>query len=90
MASSIFGPTGAAAETGINPQIAQLAALLKNSQNPNAMIQQMMSSNPEYASVMEIIKKYGNDPKTAFFEEAKNRGVDPNQVLAQLKQLGLG
>lgn len=53
--------------------------------NPQAMIGQMLSSNPNYAQVQQIIQQYGGDPKQAFYGMCEQMGVDPNEILNQLK-----
>lgn len=59
--------------------------LLKNSSNPQAMMSTLMNQNPQLKSVMELVNRYGGDPRTAFFSLAKERGIDPNEVLNLLK-----
>lgn len=58
---------------------------LKNAQNPQALLNQMAQSNPQVKFVMDYIKNNGNDPKTAFYNMAREKGIDPDQILSQLK-----
>ena len=58
--------------------------MVRNSGNPQATMMNMMRQNPRYNEVMNIVNQYG-DPKTAFYAEAKRRGVDPNTILRMLK-----
>lgn len=53
--------------------------------NPQAMISQMLSNNPNYSQVQQIIQQYGGDPKQAFYGMCQQYGVDPNEILNQLK-----
>ena len=53
--------------------------------NPQMMINQMLSSNPNYAQVQQIIQQYGGDPKQAFYGMCQQMGVDPQEILNQLK-----
>ena len=59
--------------------------MLQSSGNPQAMISQLMQSNPQMGQVFELIKDAGNDPKRAFYALAEKTGVDPNMILDQLK-----
>jgi len=59
-----------------------MAQMFKSASNPNALVNQMMSQNPQ---VRQIINQYGGDPKTAFYKYAEANGIDPNDVLGMLK-----
>ena len=67
-----------------NP-IKQMMNMVKMSQNPQAMIQQLMMNNPQMQQVMQIVKQHGGDPMKAFYEVAKERGVDPEEIMNMLK-----
>lgn len=62
-----------------------IIGMLKSSKNPNMMLQQLASNNPVVANAMNLINQYGGDPKRAFYEEVKKRGINPNQILGMLK-----
>ena len=66
-------------------QIKQMFNLLKSAQNPQALLNNMASQNPQLKQVMEVINQHGGDPKKAFYDIAKERGIDPNEILNQLK-----
>lgn len=53
--------------------------------NPQMMINQMLSQNPNYQQVQQIIQQYGGDPKQAFYGMCQQMGVDPQEILNQLK-----
>ena len=53
--------------------------------NPNMMFQQMFANNPNYAQAQQLIQHSGGDAKAAFYNLAKQMGVDPEQILSQLK-----
>ena len=59
--------------------------MLKASSNPNAMMQQMLMTNPNYKQVMEYVNKNGGDPRKAFFQMAQEKGVNPDSILSMLK-----
>ena len=58
---------------------------IRASRNPNMMLQQLAQTNPNVASAMNLIRQYGGDPQKAFYEEARKRGVDPNQTIGMLR-----
>jgi hypothetical protein len=59
--------------------------IVRNSDNPQAMLQSIVSQNPQMQQVMTMINSFGGDPKTAFYNMAKQKGVDPNQIINMLK-----
>ena len=59
--------------------------MLKNAGNPQAMLQQMMSNNPQYAQIQKMISASGGDPKAAFYKLAEEKGIDPNEIINALK-----
>lgn len=50
-------------------------------------INQMAETNPQMQQVMQIVRQNGGDAKAAFYNLARQRGVDPNVVLQQLQSL---
>ena len=69
----------------IPPQIKQMMQMVKYSQNPQAMLSQMMQNNPQMKQVIDVIKASGNDPKRAFYALAEQKGINPQSILDQLK-----
>ena len=69
----------------IPPQIKQMMQMVRSSGNPQAMLNQMMQTNPQMKQVMDAVRAAGNDPKRAFFTLAEQRGVNPQDILDQLK-----
>lgn len=69
----------------IPPQIKQMFQMVRSTGNPQAMISQMMQTNPQMKQVMEIVKASGNDPKRAFYALAEQKGINPQDILDQLK-----
>ena len=57
---------------------------VRNSNNPQEMMQQMVSSNPEFKKLVDTVNSLG-DPRTAFYTLAKKQGVDPDSILSLLK-----
>ena len=59
-----------------------MVQILKATNNPQTMVNQMMMNNPE---VQKIINQYGGDPKTAFYKYAEVNGIDPEEILNLIK-----
>lgn len=51
--------------------------------NPNNFVKSMMN-NPQ---VQSVINKYGN-PKKAFYSIAKEKGINPDEILNMIGNLG--
>ena len=47
--------------------------------------QQILQNNPQMAYVMKYVQEHGGDPKTAFYEMAKEKGIDPNYIINSLQ-----
>ena len=69
----------------IPPQIKQMFQMARSSGNPQAMLNQLMQTNPQMKQVMDIVKASGNDPRRAFYALAEQRGINPQDILDQLK-----
>ena len=63
----------------------QVVNQLKACQNPKLMLEEMAKSDPQIAGVMQLINASGGNPQQAFYALAKQKGIDPNQVLSMLK-----
>lgn len=50
------------------------------------LINQMIMSNPQLARAMEYVRNNGGNPQTAFYNLAKEMGIDPQAVLNELNQ----
>ena len=58
---------------------------MRASGNPQTMLSQMLSQNPQYKQAQELIQQSGGDPQKAFYALAEKMGIDPDQVLSALK-----
>lgn len=65
-------------------QILQLWNMVKNSSNPQAMFEQIISDNPQFKSTVDMINSMG-DPQKLFYTMAEKSGTDPNSILSLLK-----
>lgn len=77
-------------ETNQNQNSNPLQALTKSNGNPNEFMKQYVMNNPNFKMVMNYVQQNGNDPKTAFYNLAKMRGIDPDQFLSNLKGVNHG
>lgn len=59
-----------------------MIAMVKNSKNPQALINNMMAQNPQ---INGILNQYNGDSKAAFYGLAQQRGINPNAILKMLK-----
>ena len=66
-------------------QIKGLMNQVKTAQNPQLMLNQLISSNPQLQNALNFIKQNGGDPQTAFFNFARQQGVNPQDILNLLK-----
>lgn len=89
MPSSLFGN---AQTSTTNPnilnnlqQIKGMMNLVQGANNPTAMMESMISQNPRLKEVMEFVNQNGGDAKAAFYAMAKQKGVDPEQILSLLR-----
>lgn len=61
-----------------------LLTLFQNSKNPQELVNNMLASNPR---ITQLINQYGNgDPKTAFYEYARQNGQDPQAILNMVQR----
>lgn len=66
-------------------QIKQMMNYIRFSQNPRMALESMIQSNPQIQNVMNLVRQNGGDPKTAFYNLAKEKGIDPNEILKMLR-----
>lgn len=65
--------------------MSQMIQMLRGSNNPGVLLQRMAQQNPQVQQVLQLVQQNGGDAKTAFYNLAKQRGIDPNTILNQLK-----
>lgn len=51
--------------------------------NPQTALNTLIQQNPQMAQVMQLVN--GRDPKQVFYELCKQRNVDPESILSQLR-----
>ena len=69
----------------ISPQMTQMANMMKSANNPQQLLMTMAQNNPKTKQVLDFINKSNQSPKDLFYSMAKQKGVDPNQIINLLK-----
>lgn len=57
--------------------------MLNATQNPQAALQMLAQKNPQMAQVMNLVG--GRNPQEVFYELCRQKGVNPDDILNQLK-----
>lgn len=70
-----------------NNNFLNLFRTIKTAQDPNAMLQSMMQSNPQIQNVMNMISQNGGNAKQLFYAMAQQKGVDPNTIINQMNNI---
>ena len=65
-------------------QILALWSMVKGSNNPQQIISNVIASNPQMKQLMDMASAFSN-PQEAFYQKAREQGVDPNSILNLLK-----
>lgn len=65
-------------------QIKQMMNMVRNAPNPSEMLSKIASSNPQVNQVIQMVKA-SKSPKNTFYELARQRGVNPDDILNALK-----
>ena len=65
--------------------LSQTINMLRNARNPQALVQQMMRQNPAMRQAMEYVQKNGGNPKSAAEKLAREKGVDLNAIMNNLR-----
>lgn len=58
---------------------------VRNAGNPQAMLMNMAQNNPGIKQAMDFINQSGGDPQKAFYALAEQKGVNPEDILSQLR-----
>lgn len=92
MPSSLFGPKTVQTNnpaTGIINRLAaakQAMTTLRMMNNPQAGFNDLLNQNPEIKNLIQS----GADPRAAFYARANQMGIDPETVLAPLREMMRG
>jgi len=63
----------------------QMLNTVRMAGNPQAMMDQLLSNNPNYSKALELVRQNGGNAQKAFYNLASQYGVDPNEILNSLK-----
>lgn len=61
----------------------QMIGMLKNAGNPAAMLQSMAQSNPDIKKAIDMCR--GKNPQQVFMEQCQAQGINPQQIIGNLK-----
>lgn len=79
------GTTGAMPVQNLN-KIKQMVNMMKSGGNPQTILTQMASQNPQMKQMLSLIGNKNINPKEIFFNACKQRGVNPDDILNMIKQ----
>lgn len=68
-----------------SPSIMDILKQVKTSSNPQQTMENILFNNPNFQQVMSFINQNGGDAKSAFYNLAAQKGVNPEDVLKQLR-----
>lgn len=66
-------------------QINQMLNTVRMAQNPQAMAQQIISTNPAMRQAMEYVQQHGGDPKAVAHQLMRERGLDVNSIMKGIR-----
>lgn len=61
--------------------------MVRGASNPQLFLQQMIQKNPQLKDIMNYINENGGNPEKAFYNMAKDMGVNPQEVLKMLNDI---
>lgn len=65
----------------------QATGMAKAIQSPNPAAALMSQTDPRMAQVMDFVNQNGGNPEQVFYALAKQKGVDPNEILSTVRSL---
>lgn len=77
-----FGGGGTVPVGNLAP-LKSMLSMLNAAQNPQAALQMLAQTNPQMAQVMNLVG--GRNPQEVFYEMCRQKGVNPDDILNQLK-----
>lgn len=61
----------------------RMMGMLRAAKNPQQAFMQVAQQNPQLNSVMQMLN--GRNPQEVFYEECKKKGINPEDILSQLR-----
>lgn len=71
------------AQVGNLAPLKNMMTMLNGAQNPQAALNMIAQQNPQMAQVMQLVQ--GRNPQEVFYEMCKQKGVNPDDILNQLR-----
>lgn len=72
----------------MNPQMIQQVKKIMNqikmAQNPQLALNQILMNNPNVNSIIELVKNNNGNLQTAFYNLAKQKGINPAEFMKEL------
>lgn len=65
--------------------IKQMMNMMRGSNNPTQLLSTLAQQNPQVRQIMEMVRNSNMSPKDLFYKMAKEKGVNPDDILNQLK-----
>jgi hypothetical protein len=65
--------------------IKQMMQTVRAAQNPQLALQQMAQQNPQLQQALQLVQQSGGNPQAAFEKLARDKGLDPQQIMGMLK-----
>ncbi len=62
-----------------------LATMFKQSRDPQGLLMNLMTCNPQVSAVVKEVQANGGDARSLFYKKANDMGIDPNVILSMLK-----
>lgn len=62
----------------------QMMSAVKTAQNPALALQQMAGNNPHIQQALQLVQQSGGNAQAAFEKLAREKGLDPQQILSML------
>lgn len=66
-------------------QIKNLMSMVQMSADPNAALANLINQNPNLRNIVMLAKSNGSDLQQIFYALAKQKGVNPNDVMNALR-----
>lgn len=66
-------------------QIKNMAQMIRGSRNPQNALNALLTQNPQMQQVINYVNQNGGNAQEAFYKLAKERGVNPEDVLSLFK-----
>ena len=66
-------------------QIKQMMNTVRMAKDPQAVLNQMVTNNPNMKRVMDVINQHGGNVEKAVYATAEQMGINPHDIVDMLK-----